>query len=113
MKVWMHPVFRRALPIAAAAVLSLLGGAISAPIAFAQEAVAPAGTTVPQHRPGGEANLVIPDLSVVSFLGMPGSTLLMLGLIVCAAGLLFGLVIYSQLKKMPVHKSMLEISELI
>src|SRR5665647_1330333 len=65
------------------------------------------------QRPGGEANLVVPDLSSVSFLGMPGSRLLMLGLIVCALGLLFGLVIYNQLKKMPVHKSMLEISELI
>jgi K(+)-stimulated pyrophosphate-energized sodium pump len=65
------------------------------------------------HRPGGEANLVVPDLSSVSFLGMPGSTLLMLGLIVCAFGLAFGMVIYNQLKKMPVHKSMLEISELI
>src|SRR5512140_2100734 len=65
------------------------------------------------QRPGGEANLVVPDLSSVSFLGMPGSRLLTLGLIVCALGLLFGLVIYNQLKKMPVHKSMLEISELI
>ncbi|HUQ46631.1 MAG TPA: sodium-translocating pyrophosphatase [Gemmatimonadaceae bacterium] len=65
------------------------------------------------HRPGGEANLVVPDLSSVSFLGMPGTTLLMLGLVVCAAGLVFGMVIYNQLKKMPVHKSMLEISELI
>ncbi len=66
-----------------------------------------------EHRPGGEANLVVPDLGSVSFGGIPGSTLLMFGLLVCAAGLLFGLVIYSQLKKMPVHKSMLEISELI
>src|SRR5512140_1456138 len=65
------------------------------------------------HRPGGEANLVVPDLSSVQFLGMPGSTLLMLGLIVCALGLAFGMVIYNQLKKMPVHKSMLEVSELI
>src|SRR6476469_8200707 len=65
------------------------------------------------HRPGGEANLVVPDLSSVQFLGMPGSTLLMLGLFVCALGLAFGMVIYNQLKKMPVHKSMLEISELI
>jgi K(+)-stimulated pyrophosphate-energized sodium pump len=65
------------------------------------------------QQAGGEANLVVPDLSSVSFLGMPGSTLLMLGLIVCAAGLLFGLVIYNQLKNMAVHKSMLAISELI
>jgi K(+)-stimulated pyrophosphate-energized sodium pump len=37
----------------------------------------------------------------------------MIGLLFCAAGLLFGLVIYQQLKNLPVHKSMLEISELI
>src|SRR5436305_1971010 len=35
------------------------------------------------------------------------------GLVVCVLGLLFGLVFYSQLKKMAVHGSMLEISELI
>ena len=114
MRVWMHPVFRRVLPMAAAAVLMLLGAGMFAPMALAQQTVMPTDDA-PQvaHRPGGEANLVIPDLSQVSFLGMPGSTLLMLGLIVCAAGLLFGLVIYSQLKKMPVHRSMLAISELI
>ena len=62
---------------------------------------------------GGEANLVMPDLSQVSFLGVNGHTLLMVGLVVCALGLLFGLVIYTQLKNMPVHKSMLDVSELI
>ena len=49
----------------------------------------------------------------MTFLGVNGHTLLMFGLIVCALGLAFGLVIYSQLKNMPVHGSMLEISELI
>ena len=44
---------------------------------------------------------------------MNGRTLLQLGLIVCVLGLVFGLVIYSQLKNLPVHKSMREISELI
>ena len=63
---------------------------------------------------GGEANLVLPDLSQVTFLGgIDGHTLLYRGLVVCALGLLFGLVIYSQLKNLPVHSSMLEISELI
>ena len=66
----------------------------------------------PVHT-GGEANLVMPDLSQVSFLGVDGRTLLMVGLLVCALGLLFGLVIYTQLKNMPVHASMLEVSELI
>ena len=67
-----------------------------------------------EHKPGGEANLIIPDLSQVSFLGgIHGRSLLMGGLVICALGLLFGLVFYGQLKRMAVHKSMLEISELI
>jgi K(+)-stimulated pyrophosphate-energized sodium pump len=66
------------------------------------------------HRPGGEANLILPDLSRVTFLGsIDGHTLLLVGLVVSALGLLFGLVCYTQLKNLPVHRSMLEISELI
>jgi K(+)-stimulated pyrophosphate-energized sodium pump len=67
----------------------------------------------PARRGGGEANLIIPDLSSVSFFGVPGHTLLMVGLVVCALGLLFGLVIYSRLKNMAVHSSMRAVSELI
>ena len=37
----------------------------------------------------------------------------MLGLIISAAGLVFGFVIYGRMKNLPVHKSMLEVSELI
>src|SRR5450631_1248333 len=67
-----------------------------------------------QGHEGGEATLVLPDLGSVNFLGStPGSTLLSGGIVVCILGLVFGLVIYRQLKNMPVHKSMLEISELI
>ncbi len=66
-----------------------------------------------QHQAGGEANLVLPDLDQVSFRGVPSRTLLMGGLGICALGLLFGLVIYSQIRRMPAHRSMLEISELI
>src|SRR5512140_3404465 len=62
---------------------------------------------------GGEASLVLPDLSSVSFMGMTGRALLMLGLLVCVAGFAFGLVVYQQLKKLPVHRSMREVSELI
>ncbi len=71
-----------------------------------------AGSSAPQAH-GGEANLVLPDLSQVHFLGISGSSLLMAGLLVCLLGLVFGLVIYGQLKRLPVHRSMLEISELI
>jgi K(+)-stimulated pyrophosphate-energized sodium pump len=67
------------------------------------------------HRPGGEANLILPDLSQVSFFNgsVDGHTLLLVGIGVCVLGLLFGLWIYMQLKNMPVHRSMREISELI
>jgi K(+)-stimulated pyrophosphate-energized sodium pump len=67
----------------------------------------------PAHGGGGEANLTLPDLSTVNFLGMNGHALLMIGLLFCVAGLLFGLTIYVQLKNLPVHRSMREISEMI
>ncbi len=67
-----------------------------------------------QHQGGGEANLVLPDLNTAVFLGgIPGGTLLMIGLIASALGMVFGMIIYSRLKNMPVHSSMLEVSELI
>ncbi len=66
-----------------------------------------------EHQMGGEANLQLPDLGSVTMLGLPGDVLLGLGLIVCALGLAFGLMTYTQLNKMPVHRAMREISELI
>jgi K(+)-stimulated pyrophosphate-energized sodium pump len=67
-----------------------------------------------QPQTGGEAQLILPDLSQANFLGgTNGRTLLMWGLGVCALGLLFGFITYKQLRDLPVHKSMLEISELI
>ncbi|HYD40941.1 MAG TPA: sodium-translocating pyrophosphatase [Anaeromyxobacter sp.] len=63
---------------------------------------------------GGEANLVLPDLRTQTFLGgLDGHTLLMLGFVVGAAGLLFGLLVARNLRALPVHRSMKEISELI
>jgi K(+)-stimulated pyrophosphate-energized sodium pump len=62
---------------------------------------------------GGEASLKLPDLSNVMFMGVNGRTLLMVGLVFCALGILFGLAIYMNLKKLPVHRAMREISELI
>src|SRR5215471_20991718 len=62
---------------------------------------------------GGEANLVLPDLSTVDFRGVNGRTLLMVGLVVCALGLGFGLMTFTNLKNLPVHASMREVSELI
>jgi K(+)-stimulated pyrophosphate-energized sodium pump len=63
---------------------------------------------------GGEANLKLPDLSSVTFLnGIDGHKLLLFGIVFCVFGLIFGLTIYSRLKNLPVHRSMLEISNLI
>ncbi|AKT37866.1 sodium-translocating pyrophosphatase [Chondromyces crocatus] len=60
-----------------------------------------------------EADLVLPDLSSQSFAGIDGRTLLFGGMGVCALGFIFGISIYMQLNKLPVHRSMREISELI
>ena len=67
----------------------------------------------PEHR-GGEVNLVVPDLSRVTFLGgISGPSLLMGGLLIALLGMVFGLVIYKRLRDLAVHASMREISELI
>ena len=102
---------RRFTPTLAALALAL--GALATPVAgvLGAQEVATAGQA-PRHT-GGEANLVIPDLSSVEFLGVNGHTLLMSGILISALGLLFGLVIYSRLKNLPVHQSMRDISELI
>jgi K(+)-stimulated pyrophosphate-energized sodium pump len=66
----------------------------------------------PAHA-GGEADLIVPDLSTATFFGTSGHTLLMGGIIVSLLGMGFGMMMYMQLKNAPVHKSMLEVSELI
>jgi K(+)-stimulated pyrophosphate-energized sodium pump len=69
-----------------------------------------------EHAGGGEASLTLPDLKSVYFAnfgGLNGHALLSIGLLFCVGGLLFGLAIYVHLKNLPVHRSMLEISELI
>jgi K(+)-stimulated pyrophosphate-energized sodium pump len=85
---------------AASAALTLA----SAAAAFAQGA---------SESGGGEANLKLPDLSQVNFLGMDGHKLLLFGILFCVFGLAFGLTIYQRLKNLPVHRAMREISELI
>ncbi len=65
------------------------------------------------HRPGGEANLVLPDLRLTDVGGYSSRTLLIGGLGVAALGVVFGLLILTQIKNLPVHRSMREISELI
>jgi K(+)-stimulated pyrophosphate-energized sodium pump len=91
-----------------------------------------------EHKGGGEANLILPSLDnstkvvdgqlvawdkpdkdgkrtedVLFFGAMTGHSLLLGGLVICVLGFVFGMVFYTQLKNLPVHKSMREISELI
>ena len=68
---------------------------------------------VPHAARASEASLVLPDLSSVLFMGINGHSLLMGGLVVAVLGLIFGLLQFNQVKNLPVHKSMLEVSELI
>jgi len=60
-----------------------------------------------------EAELKIPDLGSVSFLGMSGRSLLVGGLVICLLGMGFGFMQFNAVKNLPVHKAMREISELI
>ncbi len=128
----MGRVIRSRRTLALVAVLAVLTFAL--PVAFAQQGQAAPPTSqvaaVVSPQPGsatqetapatpapeatGEANLKLPDMDSVKFLnGTSGRTLLEIGLIFCAFGGLFGLIIYMQLKNAPVHRSMREISELI
>ena len=93
--------------IAATLAITLMGGLLNPTSVMAQAPEAPA------HVAGGEVNLVLPNLGGTNFFGVPGTYLLYAGLLVCVAGLGFGMLIYRELKNMPVHSSMLEVSELI
>src|ERR1019366_47437 len=100
--------------LALIAVVALAGpAAAQAPSASAGQGLSPSGQADVREGAGGEANLRLPDLSRVDFRGINGRTLLMSGLFVCVLGLGFGLMVFTQTKKLPVHPAMLEISDLI
>jgi K(+)-stimulated pyrophosphate-energized sodium pump len=98
----MQPTRARAASAVLMALLAL-GVLLTAAPALAQTA----------HPGGGEASLQIPDLDQVRLLGLGGRALLELGLVVCVLGLGFGLVMFRQLKRLPVHTAMRDVSELI
>ena len=63
-----------------------------------------------------EADLKLPDLDAVSFSslgGVSGTHLMMIGIGVCFLGLAFGLFQYFKTEKLPVHKSMSDVSAII
>jgi K(+)-stimulated pyrophosphate-energized sodium pump len=82
--------------------MAILTGLLLPAMAYGQE-----------HAAGGEANLQLPDLSTVNFLGMNGHSLLMFGPLFCILGMVFGLFMYLHLKGLPAHRAMKEVSQLI
>ncbi len=44
-----------------------------------------------------EAEIVLPDFSGITMLGMPATTLLWIGVLICAAGIVFSLVMSNKL----------------
>jgi K(+)-stimulated pyrophosphate-energized sodium pump len=82
--------------------MAIMAGLLLPAMAYGQE-----------HAAGGEANLQLPDLSTVNFLGMNGHKLLMFGPLFCILGMVFGLFMYVHLKGLPAHRAMKEVSQLI
>jgi len=85
---------------------------LSTILAFAQGAAAPAAA---QGAHKSEFDLPMPDLASASFLNgsLNGHDLLLGGIFICLLGIVFGLVAFAQLKNLPVHTAMREVSELI
>ncbi len=103
MRTWLTPAWALACRFANFGAAAVIAALLAAATAFAQST----------EEAGGEAALKLPDLSQVQFLGVDGHKLLLFGILFCVFGLTFGLVIYSRLKNLPVHRSMRDISELI
>jgi len=104
----MNRIHHRSLSILVLVLLLVTPVALAAsPVAWAEAPPAPPAPA--PHAGGGEASLKVPDLGQVA----GGRALLTGGLVVCALGFVFGLVIFSQLRRLPVHEAMREISELI
>src|SRR5450759_103268 len=95
----MRPTTRRVMAIMGTLAVLLLAGCGTAPSSGGNQ--------------GGEANLKLPDLGSATFGGMNGRVLLMIGLAICIGGLVVGMLSFGSLRKLPVHSSMREISELI
>src|SRR2546428_9250519 len=107
------PLFDAVRRCAAAALLVLGLAALLAHPAAAQAAQVAAAAAQTHEAAGGEATLVLPDLQGATFLGgISGAHLLLWGLLGCALGLLFGLLIYPQLQNLPGHQAIPDGSQL-
>jgi K(+)-stimulated pyrophosphate-energized sodium pump len=105
MRTWLTPARALVCRFTKFGIAAAIASLLTAVSAFAQSS----------EEAGGEASLKLPDLTQVQFLNgsVDGHKLLLFGILFCIFGLIFGLVIYSRLKNLPVHRSMRDISELI
>ena len=73
------------------------------------------GLLLPFVAMAGEADLEVPDLTTATFFGgaINGWQLLLYGMVIVFLGLFFGYYQYTKIKKLPAHKSMLEVSSII
>ncbi len=74
------------------------------------------GLLVPSFAFASEADLLIPELTntfTVFGTQMTGNQILTAGIFVVLAGMIFGMMMFMGIKKLPAHKSMLNISHLI
>jgi K(+)-stimulated pyrophosphate-energized sodium pump len=78
---------------------------------FVVSAQTSAAQTLEAGPSAGE--LALPDFSSITLGGINGRTLLLFGLLICAAGVAFALTLFSQVRRAPTHKSMEEVSDLI
>ncbi|MDB6093291.1 MAG: Inorganic diphosphatase [Verrucomicrobia bacterium] len=77
-------------------------------------AAALAASVIPSLR-ASESDIRIPDLKAVSFFdgSLSGNAILMIGLVVCALGVIYGWMQYIQTRNLPVHSSMGAVSQII
>ena len=79
-------------------------------------AAAAAGIAFPTGALASELDLKIPAIDTTySLMGMTvsGHSLMLAGLVVCILGMLFGLMMFNQVKNMPAHQRMLDVSNII
>jgi K(+)-stimulated pyrophosphate-energized sodium pump len=89
-------------------------GKVSGIVRPVVQALAALFLALPATARASETDIVLPDFSTVTFLGgMNGHTVLLIGMLVSLIGFVFGILMYSQIRNLPVHRSMSEISELI
>ena len=71
--------------------------------------------TIPSLLRASEADIRIPDLRAITFFdgSLSGTSILMIGLVVCALGMVYGWIQYIQTRNLPVHGSMSAVSQII